>query len=116
MERATSPPRYHNSMHQRMLRKVRLIPRGKVATYGEIARAAGYPRYARQAAWALHGAGGALPWHRVVGAGGRILLGGHSGMEQRLRLESEGVRFRGGRIDMRAHEYKFSARPAARPR
>ncbi len=103
-------------MHERMLRKVRLIPRGKVATYGEIARAAGYPRCARQAAWALHGSGGALPWHRVVGAGGRILLGGHQGMEQRLRLESEGVRFRGARIDMRAHEYRFSARSAAGPR
>ena len=51
----------------------------------------------------------------MVGAGGRILLGGHSGLEQRLRLEHEGVRFRGSRIDMRAHEYRFSG-GAAVPR
>jgi methylated-DNA-protein-cysteine methyltransferase related protein len=90
-----------------LLRRVRDIPKGKVATYGEVARAAGYPGAARQVAWALHGSGGGLPWHRVVGAGGRILLGGDAGMEQRLRLRHEGVAFRDGRIDMRAHEHRF---------
>jgi len=65
---------------------VRKIPRGKVATYGEVARAAGYPGAARQVVWALRAAKG-LPWHRVVGARGRILLPGEAGLEQRLRLQ-----------------------------
>ena len=93
------------------------IPKGKVATYGSVARAAGYPRHARQVAWALRAAHGALPWHRVVGAGGHIKLRGAPAMEQRLRLENEGVTFRGRRIQMRLHEFRFEAvRPkGARP-
>ena len=83
------------------------IPKGKVATYGGVARAAGYPRHARQVAWALRAAHGAIPWHRVVGAGGHIKLRGAPGMEQRLRLENEGVAFRGRRIHMRVHEFRF---------
>jgi methylated-DNA-protein-cysteine methyltransferase related protein len=72
------------------------IPKGKFSTYGEIARLAGYPGAARQVAWALRNAKG-LPWHRVLGAGGKILLTGEAALEQRLRLESEGVIFRNGR-------------------
>lgn len=78
---------------------VRKIPKGKVATYGEVARDAGFPGAARQVAWALHHSKG-LPWHRVVGAGGRILLPGEAGLEQRMRLRAEGVKFRGSRVDM----------------
>lgn len=96
-------------MLRTLLRRVRAIPRGKVATYGAVARAAGYPGAARQVAWALHSCDGSVPWHRVVGAGGRILLGGDSGMEQRLRLEHEGVGFRGGRVLMTRHEYRWKA-------
>ena len=51
---------------------------------------------------------GSLPWHRVLGAGGEIKLRGHSAMEQRLRLEMEGVTFRGRRVDMVRHEFKFA--------
>jgi methylated-DNA-protein-cysteine methyltransferase-like protein len=47
----------------------------------------------------------ALPWHRVVGAGGEIKLRGEGAAEQRLRLNLEGVRFRGKRVDMDAHEH-----------
>src|SRR5579864_3669586 len=54
---------------------IRTIPKGKVATYGDVARAAGFPGRARQVVWALRGARG-LPWHRVVGAGGKIMLPG----------------------------------------
>jgi methylated-DNA-protein-cysteine methyltransferase-like protein len=50
-----------------------------------------------------------LPWQRVLGAGGEIKLCGDSAIEQRLRLEAEGVRFRGRRVDMKAHEFKFTA-------
>jgi len=86
------------------------IPKGKVATYGAVARAAGYDGAARQVAWALRGADGKLPWHRVLGAGGRIRLPGESGMEQRLRLQAEGIQFRGGKVQMKEHEFKFRAR------
>ncbi|MFI5088338.1 MAG: MGMT family protein, partial [Terriglobales bacterium] len=67
-------------MFQKMLRQVRRIPRGKVATYGDVAYAAGFPGAARQVAWALHASSG-LPWQRVVGAGGKILLAGEAAME-----------------------------------
>jgi methylated-DNA-protein-cysteine methyltransferase-like protein len=97
------------SMFNRMLRQVRRIPRGQVATYGDVASAAGFPGSARQVAWALHQSSG-LPWHRVVGAGGKILLGGEAGFEQRMRLEGEGVRFHGLRIDMKAHLHSFFSR------
>ncbi len=85
---------------------IRKIPKGKVATYGDVARAAGFPGHARQVVWALHNSRG-LPWHRVLGAGGCIRLPGESGLEQRLRLETEGVAFRGGRVWMEKHQYKF---------
>jgi methylated-DNA-protein-cysteine methyltransferase-like protein len=88
----------------------RKIPRGKVATYGAVAKAAGFPGASRQVAWALRGTDGRLPWHRVLGAGGKILLPGSAGMDQRLRLESEGVSFRGAKVRMDLHEFKFRAR------
>src|SRR5687768_1422849 len=62
------------------------IPRGRVATYGEVARGAGYEGSARQVAWALSNSTGGIPWHRVVGAGGVIKLGGEPAFEQRMRL------------------------------
>jgi methylated-DNA-protein-cysteine methyltransferase-like protein len=87
-------------------RAVCRIPRGKVATYGDVARAAGYPRTARQVSWALrHADLLGVPWQRVVGAGGRILLPGPSGELQRRLLRREGVRFAGARIDMKRHGY-----------
>ncbi len=86
---------------------VRRIPRGKVATYGDVARAAGKPGYARQVAWALHASGGNLPWHRVLGAGGKILLTGEAAMEQRMRLEAEGVEFRGAKANIAKHGFEF---------
>ena len=93
----------------RVWRVVRRIPKGKVATYGQVARAAGFPGAARQVAWALRGAPRSLrlPWHRVLGAGGRILLPREAGLEQRLRLQAEGVTFTGTRVQMNRHEYKM---------
>ena len=95
------------TMQSRILATIRKIPRGKVSTYGAIARAAGYPGGARQVVGALHRSFD-LPWQRVLGAGGEIKLRGDSAMEQRLRLESEGVVFRGRRVVMNQHEFKFS--------
>jgi methylated-DNA-protein-cysteine methyltransferase related protein len=86
-------------MFRAMRAVVAAIPRGRVATYGQIAASAGFPGAARQAAWALHNSRG-LPWHRVVAAGGRIALTGEHGLDQRLRLESEGVAFRGRKVRM----------------
>ena len=86
---------------------IRKIPKGKVSTYGDVARAAGFPGCARQVVWALR-AGRGLPWHRVVGAGGKISLPGETGLEQRLRLESEGVAFRGSRVWMEKHQHEFT--------
>jgi methylated-DNA-protein-cysteine methyltransferase related protein len=91
-------------------RVVARIPKGKVATYGSVAAAAGYPGAARQVAWALHNNSAGLPWHRVLGAGGRIRLPGESGFEQRMRLQQEGVTFAGGRVVMSQHEAKFGKR------
>ena len=85
---------------------IRRIPKGKVSTYGAVARAARLPGAARQVAKVLH-RGFGLPWQRVLGAGGEIKLRGDSAIEQRLRLESEGVRFRGRKADMKQCEFKF---------
>jgi methylated-DNA-protein-cysteine methyltransferase-like protein len=86
---------------------IRQIPRGKVATYAQVAAAAGYPLYHRQVVQVLRKAGGSLPWQRVVGAGGRIRLQRDMGHDQRLRLEIEGVTFRGNRVLMELHQHKF---------
>lgn len=91
-------------MFKEIHRVVRRIPRGKVLTYDGVATAAGFSGAARQVVWALRNAD-ALPWHRVVGANGRILLPGEAGLEQRLRLQNEGVQFRGGVVDMAQHEF-----------
>jgi methylated-DNA-protein-cysteine methyltransferase related protein len=93
-------------MRLRIEQVIRAIPRGKVSTYGGVAQAAGFPGAARQVAAILR-RGFGLPWQRVLGAGGAIKLAGDSAIEQRLRLETEGVRFRGRRVDMKAHEWKF---------
>ena len=94
-------------MRLRIEQAIRVIPRGKVSTYGAIARAAGFPGAARLVAQVLR-RGFELPWQRVLGAGGEIKLTGDSAMEQRFRLQGEGVRFRGRRVDMKAHEFKGS--------
>jgi methylated-DNA-protein-cysteine methyltransferase-like protein len=96
-----------SSMFTDMLRQVRCVPRGKVATYGDIAYAAGYPGAARQVAWALHAESHGVPWHRIVGAGGTILLAGEQGFEQRMHLQAEGIGFLGLKVNMLAHRHKF---------
>jgi methylated-DNA-protein-cysteine methyltransferase-like protein len=93
---------------ERVYAAVRAIPRGRVATYGQVARLIGVPRGARAVGWALRALdprrGRAVPWHRVVGAGGRISpRAGGGPVLQRRRLQSEGVGFRAGRVDLRRH-------------
>jgi methylated-DNA-protein-cysteine methyltransferase related protein len=97
------------TMTLRIERAIRAIPRGKVSTYGGIARAAGFPGAARMVARVLR-RGFGLPWQRVLGSGGQIKLTGDSAIEQRLRLEAEGVRFRGRKVDMKTCEWKVKGR------
>ncbi|HEU0142796.1 MAG TPA: MGMT family protein [Bryobacteraceae bacterium] len=92
----------------RVIRRIiRQIPRGKVATYAQVAAAAGYPLHHRQVVQILRKSSGSLPWQRVLGAGGQIRLKGEAASDQRIRLEMEGVRFRGSRVDMREHQHIF---------
>jgi methylated-DNA-protein-cysteine methyltransferase-like protein len=95
-------------------RIVRKIPRGKVVTYGQIATLLDAPYMARQVGWAMHGCPAGLPWHRVLGAGGRILINslstGEGPLLQRKLLELEGVQFLGSRVDMVKHQWQ---RPTA---
>jgi methylated-DNA-protein-cysteine methyltransferase-like protein len=87
---------------------IRSIPRGKVASYGQVAAAAGYPRHHRAVARLLKTMiPGELPWQRVLGAGGEIKLAGRAAAEQRLRLRMEGVTFVGKRIDLNLHQHVF---------
>ena len=88
---------------------IRRIPRGKVATYGDIAEATGMPMNPRQVGFALRKAppGMNLPWQRVLGAGGRISLPGQAGLDQRFRLEAEGVKFAGRKVRMELHQHRF---------
>lgn len=89
-------------------RAISSIPKGKVATYGAVAAAAGYPLYHRAVARLLRTEpANRLPWQRVVGAGGEIKLPFEAGAEQRLRLRMEGVTFRGRKVDLAIHEHKF---------
>lgn len=104
---------------------VRKIPRGKVATYGQVAEAAGFPRASRQVAWALKDAPPGLPWQRVIGKAtarrGKILLRGAQGVRQVQELQSEGVTVHGIYVDLEAFGHDFNApaksvRRRARPR
>jgi methylated-DNA-protein-cysteine methyltransferase-like protein len=99
------------SSYERIWRVVRRIPRGRVATYGQVALLAGLPRQARLVGYALHALPEAkeVPWQRVVNAQGRISARGLSEYEalQRKRLEREGVRFDAkGKIDLARFGWK----------
>ncbi|SOD03308.1 O(6)-alkylguanine repair protein YbaZ [bacterium JGI 053] len=94
-----------DSAYDRIYAAVRRIPRGRVCTYGRVAALAGNPGAARQVGYALHALPEhtAVPWHRVINAGGRISLrrGGGAELEQRFRLEAEGVLFdQTGRVSL----------------
>ncbi len=89
---------------------MRRIPRGRVATYGQVAELAGLPGHARQVGYALHAlhCESVLPWHRVVNAAGAISLRSVPGfeLEQRIRLEAEGVTFNArGRVPLARYRW-----------
>lgn len=97
-----------NPIFSRIRAKIMAIPRGHVSSYGAVARAAGIPRGARVVVRTL-GQSHGLPWHRVVAAGGRIAIPGEGGLDQRFRLEMEGVKFSGKKVRMAEFEFKFRA-------
>ena len=97
---------------QRVYEVVRRIPAGQVATYGQVAQAAGLGRGARFVGFALKHSDDqqALPWHRVIAAGGRIAfpLDSPSYGRQKANLESEGVIVQGQRVDLRRYGWQSS--------
>ncbi len=106
-------PVNQSGTYVRIYAVVRRIPRGKVASYGQVARLAGLPGRARQVGYAMHAlpAGTRVPWHRVVNAQGKVSRRRVPGAEltQRMLLEQEGVRFAaGGRIPLA--RYGFNPR------
>jgi len=90
---------------------VRLIPAGKVASYGQLAALLGEPRAARTVGWALHALTGDsdVPWQRVIDMHGCITNTSHDGaaQTQRILLEREGIRFGAdGRVDMTVYRWE----------
>ncbi|WP_122411547.1 MGMT family protein [Pseudomonas viridiflava] len=86
------------------------VPEGKVVSYGQLAELAGLGKAARWVGRTLSQLpeGSALPWHRVLGAGGRLSLpaGSTSGDEQRARLRTEGLTILNNRVDMQRHGWR----------
>jgi methylated-DNA-protein-cysteine methyltransferase related protein len=103
-------------------RLIKAIPRGQVTTYGEIARALKLAGGARAVGYAMAACpnGRGIPWHRVVGAGGRLLIPEPHGSLQRRLLETEGVEIEGLRLDIARYAWspqkKRRRLPAARKR
>jgi methylated-DNA-protein-cysteine methyltransferase related protein len=81
---------------------VRAIPPGQVLTYGQVASLLGLTHGARAVGWALRALDAReareVPWHRVLGAGGRVTLPGPAGLTQVRRLRAEGVPVRAGQL------------------
>ena len=94
--------------HAAVYRLVDRIPKGRVATYGQIAALLGYPRAARAVGQAMKQVPAHVPWHRVVNAHGGISLRANvsSMLTQRLLLEQEGVPVRRGRV--RLQQYRWA--------
>ena len=90
---------------------VRRIPRGRVATYGQVAELAGFPRHARAVGYALHALqeGSRVPWQRVINARGDVSPRAEAGWEhvQRELLEDEGVEFDlRGRVSLERYRWR----------
>ena len=93
-------------------RLVKQIPRGRVLSYGAVARALHLPGGARTAGRAMAGcpSGKAIPWHRVVGAGGKLLIREPYASLQRKLLETEGVQMTERRVNMKLHQWAIPRR------
>ena len=97
------------SNYEKIYAVVRKIPRGRVATYGQVAALAGLKGHARQVGYALHAlrVSTGVPWQRVLNAQGTISLREAGGTSQRMLLEQEGVEFdAGGRVNLKRFRWK----------
>jgi methylated-DNA-protein-cysteine methyltransferase-like protein len=108
-----------NRTYQRIYAVVKRIPRGRVATYGQIATLAGLDGHARQVGYALHSLpnGIDIPWHRVINAKGEVSARTTSDSHelQRMLLEEEGVEFSlDGRVDLKKFRWKNNSRGTAK--
>jgi methylated-DNA-protein-cysteine methyltransferase-like protein len=94
---------------------VQQIPRGRVLTYGALAKALRLPGGARTAGHAMAStpSGQGIPWHRVVGERGKILIRGPHAMLQKKLLESEGVKLVESRVQLSLHAWKAPAKTSA---
>jgi methylated-DNA-protein-cysteine methyltransferase-like protein len=97
-------------------RLVKRIPRGRVVTYGQLARALRLPGGGRTAGRAMAACPPGVPWQRVVGAGGRLLPREPYASYQRQLLAREGVEFLGRRVNLARHRWNPSVRHAKSPR
>ena len=97
-------------------RLVKAIPRGRVTTYGELARALRLRGGARAVGYALAATprGRGIPWHRVLGAGGKIRVPERYAALQRKLLETEGVRTDGAAIDLKRYGWSPAKKSSAR--
>jgi methylated-DNA-protein-cysteine methyltransferase-like protein len=99
-----------NVRYDEIQRVVSLIPRGRVATYGQIAELARIPGQARRVGYALSALpeGSPIPWHRVVNAKGEISLRsqGGAGTLQRRLLQKEGIRFEKGKLSLARYQWR----------
>lgn len=96
---------------RKVIEWIRKIPKGKVVTYGQIAKLAGEPHASRGVAWILHSSSKAyrLPWHRVVNAKGEISFPVHSSFhrKQKKLLENENVEFSlDGKINLKKFQWQ----------
>jgi methylated-DNA-protein-cysteine methyltransferase related protein len=100
-----------STSYTRIYTVVSRIPRGRVATYGQVAALAGLPRQARLVGYAMHAlpAASDVPWHRVVNAQGRISARGdaldHEDLQEQL-LRREGVRLVDGAVPLARYQWK----------
>lgn len=99
------------SFSKRVIHFIKEIPRGKVATYGQIAALTGNPRGARGVSWILHSSSKSykLPWHRVINSKGKIAFpfGTEKYHDQKNRLRREGVEVsENGVIDLEKYNWK----------
>jgi methylated-DNA-protein-cysteine methyltransferase-like protein len=102
---SANPSSKASTIWKRVYALVKRIPRGRVVTYGGLAKILRLPGGARAAGWAMGAcpSGHGVPWHRVVGAGGHILLQEPRAALQRRLLESEGTQLLDNRVNLERH-------------
>ena len=114
--------RTFSATYRRIYAAVRLVPAGRVATYGDIAALAGLPGQARLVGYALHALPphSTVPWHRIINARGGLSLersGPGGGLAQRFLLEAEGIAFEAsGRVPLARYRYAPRRSHARAPR